>query len=273
MFFCYRINVQAGGRTRVSGITCALAIASYVTFGAGFIERVPIAALVGTMLCLVLDIFDWTSFARIRKIPKTDAAVLVLVTGVTVVTNLAVAVFAGVVLSALGYAYKSSQRIEARRTSVPIKTDSTEHRTVYEISGPLFFGSVGSFLEQLDPRMEGNDRVVLDFASSKVWDSSALVAIDDVADKFRNCGKVVTLRHLSPDCAALLRKAGDLVEVNLEEDPEYPVAADYDDEELETLTDHAAHGTHVSLEDWERSALQRQYTTPAGFRVLVDKVE
>ena len=101
----------------------------------------------------------------------------------------------------------------------------------------------------------------------------ALVAIDDVADKFRNCGKVVTLRHLSPDCAALLRKAGDLVEVNLEEDPEYPVAADYDDEELETLTDHAAHGTHVSLEDWERSALQRQYTTPAGFRVLVDKVE
>ena len=51
------------------------------------------------------------------------------------------------------------------------------------------------------------------------------------------------------------------------------MAADYDDEELETLTDHAAHGTHVSLEDWERSALQRQYTTPAGFRVLVDKVE
>ena len=144
---------------------------------------------------------------------------------------------------------------------------------MYEISGPLFFGSVGSFLEQLDPRMEGNDRVVLDFASSKVWDSSALVAIDDVADKFRNCGKVVTLRHLSPDCAALLRKAGDLVEVNLEEDPEYPVAADYDEEELETLTDHAAHGTHVSLEDWERSALQRQYTTPAGFTVLVDKVE
>ena len=174
--------MQAGGRTRVSGITCALAIASYVTFGAGFIERVPIAALVGTMLCLVLDIFDWTSFARIRKIPKTDAAVLVLVTGVTVVTNLAVAVFAGVVLSALGYAYKSSQRIEARRTSVPVKTNSVEYTTVYEISGPLFFGSVGSFTEQLDPKTEGNDRVVLDFASSKVWDSSALVAIDDVAE-------------------------------------------------------------------------------------------
>jgi len=203
--FCHnRINVQAGGRTRVSGITCALAIASYVTFGAGFIERVPIAALVGTMLCLVLDIFDWTSFARIRKIPKTDAAVLVLVTGVTVVTNLAVAVFAGVVLSALGYAYKSSQRIEARRTSVPVKTNSVEYTTVYEISGPLFFGSVGSFTEQLDPKTEGNDRVVLDFASSKVWDSSALVAIDDVAEKFRNCGKVVTLRHLSADCGKFI---------------------------------------------------------------------
>ena len=88
------INVQAGGRTRVAGITCGLAILAYVTFGASVIEKIPIAALVGTMLCLVVDIFEWSSFSRASKIPKTDAVVIALVTCVTVVTNLAVAVFA-----------------------------------------------------------------------------------------------------------------------------------------------------------------------------------
>jgi MFS superfamily sulfate permease-like transporter len=97
------LNVESGGRTRVSGVTCALAILAYVTFGSGFIERVPIAALAGTMLCLVLDIFDWTSFSRVTKIPRTDAIVLALVTCVTVFTNLAVAVFAGVVLRCVLY--------------------------------------------------------------------------------------------------------------------------------------------------------------------------
>ena len=168
-----------------------------------------------------------------------------------------------------GYAYKSSQRIEARRTSVPIKTDSIEQDGVRDI-GPAL-RSVGSFLEQLDPRMEGNDRVVLDFASSKVWDSSALVAIDDVADKFRTAVEGGDARDLS-DCAAAAqsRRPG---RGQPGGGPGVPGGGGLRRRGFETLTDHAAHGTHVSFEDWERSALQRQYTTPAGFRVLVDKVE
>ena len=196
------INVNSGGRTRVAGVTCALAILSYVSFGASFIERIPMAALTGTMLCLVLDIFDWTSFSRMKKIPKTDSVVLLLVTGVTVATNLAVAVFAGVVLSALGFAWKSSQRIDVSRTQI----DGSE--ALCELTGPLFFGSVQSFTEKLDPRDEPLNRVILDFAQSKVWDSSALVAIDELAEKYRSLGKTLTLRHLSPDCAKLLTKAG-----------------------------------------------------------------
>ena len=109
------IHVQAGGRTMVSGVTCALAILAYVTFGSGVIQRVPIAALTGTMACLVVDIFDWESFSRSRKIPKTDACVIGLVTLVTVVTNLAIAVFAGVVLSALGFAWKSAKKVNVTR--------------------------------------------------------------------------------------------------------------------------------------------------------------
>jgi MFS superfamily sulfate permease-like transporter len=245
------INVNSGGRTRVAGITCALAILSYVTFGASFIERIPMAALTGTMLCLVFDIFDWTSFSRVKKIPKTDAVVLLLVTGVTVVTNLAVAVFAGVVLSALGFAWKSSQRIDVVRS----RTSSSE--TLCELYGPLFFGSVQSFADKLDPRDEELDRVVLDFAHSKVWDSSALVAIDELAEKYRNCGKTLTLRHLSPDCAKLLKKGGDLVEVDVDTDPVYAVAANLDAETLSAVTKTLGGRKGLSLA--EENALKRQY--------------
>ena len=249
------INVNSGGRTRVAGVTCALAILSYVSFGASFIERIPMAALTGTMLCLVLDIFDWTSFSRIQKIPKTDAVVLALVTGVTVATNLAVAVFAGVVLSALGFAWKSSQRIIVSRSEIRGVNNS---EALCELSGPLFFGSVQSFTEKLDPRNESANRVILDFAQSKVWDSSALTAIDELSDKYRSLGKKLTLRGLSPDCTKLLTKAGDLVEIDVDADPVYAIGMDYDTRQLEGTTEALA-GTNRQLTLAEEKALKRQY--------------
>ena len=224
------INVNAGGRTRVSGLTCAAALMSYVLVGSSFIEKIPLAALTGTMFMLVCDIFDWTSFKRLTQIPKTDAAVLCLVTGVTVVTNLAVAVFAGVVLASLGFAWKSAQRIEATREVEPTAYDD-QPAAVFKLSGPLFFGSVASFKGVVDPKREPEKEIVFDFMSAKVWDSSALEAIDQLCVKFQEEGKRVHLRHLSADCRALLAKAGDLVEVNVLEDPAYAVAADNQDPE------------------------------------------
>ena len=257
------INVQAGGRTRVAGITCGLAILAYVTFGSAIIERVPIAALVGTMLCLVVDIFDWSSFSRASKIPRIDAVVIALVTVVTVLTNLAVAVFSGVVLSALGFAWKSAKRVDAERRVARDKLDAADV-AVYELRGPLFFGSTRAFTDAVDAlaAAERAKRVVLDFTNAKVWDSSALVAVDDAASRIKRGGAVdVTLRGLSPDCAALLRKAGDLVEVRLD-DPTYPVAADYSDANLRVASvikkSFALSVDTETLAPWQEEALKRQ---------------
>ena len=256
------INVQAGGRTRVAGLTCAAAILAYVTFGAGFIERVPIAALTGVMLILVLDIFDWTSFARVRKIPKTDAATIALVTVATVATNLAVAVFAGVALSALGFAWKSASRIDALRV-----VDDESGAVTYRVVGPLFFGSARGFAEKIDAAGEPpGTRVAIDFAGSRVCDSSAIVAIDELAKRCEARGVHLALRHLSADCAALLERAGDLVEVSAEEDPRYRVAADYGRDALDKAEEKLAEGGETrapfisveALEGWERDALERQ---------------
>tara|TARA_B110000977_G_scaffold53723_3_gene73126 strand:+ start:7267 stop:8628 length:1362 start_codon:yes stop_codon:yes gene_type:complete len=266
------INVQAGGRTRVAGITCALAILAYVTFGSSIIERVPIAALTGTMLCLVIDIFDWGSFSRTAKIPKTDATVIGLVTLVTVFTNLAVAVFSGVVLSALGFAWKLAKKVDAVRV-VERDPKNVSDIAIYKLNGPLFFGSVISFKDAVDNCFanESAKRIVLDFSESKLWDSSALVAVDDVAAKMKNSGIAVSLRSLSPDCVTLLKKAGDLVEVT-ETDPSYQVAADYDGKDLRVSSEikkiqktfvksnRAPYMKSMSgtLEPWQEQALQRQ---------------
>ena len=232
------INVKSGGRSRVSGLTCAACITLFVLAGSALIEAIPLAALVGVMLTLVIDIFDWTSFKRLTQIPKTDGCVLVLVTAVTYLTNLAVAVFSGIVLAALGFAWKSAIRgCSARRTAEPSPT--ADHTVaVYRMQGPVFFGSTQALADCFREAEPLSD-VVLDFKEARVWDSSGLEAVAEVAQRLEAAGKDVSICGLSPDCKRLLGKAGDLVALNVLEDPQYGVLADYPasavDKEIEGL--------------------------------------
>lgn len=213
------INVNSGGRGRLSGISAALFLLMFILFASPLIEQIPLAALIGVMFIVVIGTFEWSSFRVIRKVPKSDALVLVLVSGVTVATDLAMAVVVGVIVSALVFAWEHAKhiRIESR--------EDHKGSTVYAVTGPLFFGSVTSFLERFDPSQD-NDDVVIDFARSRVADHSGLEAIDTLADRYLNAGKTLHLVHLSDDCRRLLRRAQGLVEVNVIEDPRYFVAAD-----------------------------------------------
>jgi len=244
------INVSAGGRTRVAGVTCALFLLLYVVAGSELIARIPLAALCGTMFALVFDIFDWTSFKRLRQVPKTDAVVLVSVTAITVFTNLAAAVFSGVIICCVSFAWKAAQRISFTRSVEPNAYGGST-AAVYRIRGPLFFGSVTSFRDALDAKSEPELEVVLDFADSRVWDTSALEAIDACSEKFSAEGKRLHLRHLSPDCRELLRKAGDLVEIDVM-DPKYALGVDYPRSILSNLDQ--------TFEERLSSAVQRQYS-------------
>ncbi|MDA1267293.1 MAG: sodium-independent anion transporter, partial [Planctomycetota bacterium] len=96
---------------------------------------------------------------------------------------------------------------------------------IYSLRGPLFFGSSKSFLELFDPKGDPQE-VIVEFQHARVSDHSAIEAIDNLAERYLSLGKNLHLRHLSPECRKLLRKAGDLVEVNVIEDPRYHVATD-----------------------------------------------
>lgn len=213
------INVNSGGRGRLSGITAALCLLAFIVFASSLIEQIPVAALVGVMFIVVLGTFEWSSFRILGKVPKSDAFVLILVSAVTVATDLAVAVVVGVIVSALVFAWEHAKHVQVERR------EDENGSTFYMVSGPLFFGSIDIFLDQFDPRQDSED-VIVDFAGSRVCDHSGLEAIDTLAERFLNANKTLHLRHLSQDCRELLKSAGDLVEVNVIEDPKYFVADD-----------------------------------------------
>jgi SulP family sulfate permease len=213
------INVNSGGRGRLSGISAALFLLIFILFASGLIEMIPLAALTGVMFMVVIGTFEWSSFRLIGKIPLSDAFILVLVSAVTVATDLAIAVVVGVIVSALVFAWQHAKHI-----NVKSYINEMEGK-VYELEGPLFFASVKNFQDLFDPKNDPDD-VVVEFQNSRVYDHSAIEAIDTLAERYFNVHKRLHLRHLSPECTKLLRKAGDLVEVNLIEDPHYHVADD-----------------------------------------------
>lgn len=214
------INVNSGGRGRLSGISAALFLLSFIMFASPLIEQIPLAALVGVMFMVVVGTFEWSSFRILHKIPRTDAFVLILVSGVTVISDLAIVVVVGVIVSALAFAWKAAKRIDVTTKTLP------NGSKVYHLHGPLFFGSIASFKELFDPKNDPDD-VVIDFADSRVWDHSGLEAIDRLAERYIKAGKELHLRHLSADCTKLLEKSGSLVEINVIEDPNYGLVMDY----------------------------------------------
>ena len=183
---------------------------------------IPLAALTGLMMMVVISTFAWTSLRIIGKIPREDAFVIFLVTGVTVAYDLALAVIVGVIVSALVYAWKS-----ANKFWVTVWRNEADGNKVYKLHGPLFFGSISKFRDEVDPKNDIEKDIVIDFSRARVWDHSALEAIDAMAVKYTEAGKSLHLVHLSPDCALLLKNAKDMVEVNLIEDPHYGILVDY----------------------------------------------
>lgn len=219
------ININAGGRGRVSGIVMSLTLLTFILFTDKYIEQIPIAALVGVMFMMVIETFAWSSFRILRKIPASDAFVLIVVSVVTVLFDLAIAVFVGVIISALVFAWENAKKIRARKR---VKEDGTK---VYEIWGPLFFGSISAFNEKFDPKNDPK-KVEIDFVEARISDHSAIEAIYALVEKYQAQGKTIILKHLSEDCKVLLYKSSPIFKGVIEEaidDPRYHLAANPED--------------------------------------------
>ncbi len=216
------INVNSGGRGRLSGIVAALSLLGFILFGSFYIEQVPIAALTGIMFMVVIGTFAWSSLRIMHKIPKSDALVLISVSILTVVFDLAIAVFIGIIMSALVFSWENALRIRARKR---FKPDGTK---VYEIWGPLFFGSTQMFVSKFKIK-DDPENIEIDFIESRVSDYSGIEAISGIVERYEKEGKKVTLKHLSTDCKKLLNRSDEKYKsiiIEKIDDPRYHVMAD-----------------------------------------------
>ncbi|GAA5479509.1 SulP family inorganic anion transporter [Haloferula helveola] len=213
------INIRSGGRGRTSGIVAAVALGLFILFAGPVIVQIPIAALVGVMFMVVIGTFEWSSLRTFGKVPVSEIFVILAVTLVTVfMHNLALAVFVGVILSALVFAWESS-----RHVNVQVEHE-TEDEKIYSLDGLLYFGSVRDFADHFQARSDVPN-IVIDFARARVCDLSGIEAINALTERYRKAGKNLKLRHLSPDCRRMLDRASALIEIEVaEDDPEYLVA-------------------------------------------------
>jgi SulP family sulfate permease len=205
------INIRAGGRGRLSGITAALALLFFILFGAPLIEAIPLAALVGVMFMVSIATFEWSSFRIINKIPRSDAMVIVIVSLLTVAVDLAIAVIAGVIISALVFAWEQGKKID-----VEISKNASGHR-VYRLKGALFFGSVQSFKDIFQIQEDPNE-IAIDFNHARVYDHSGIEAIQNIAQRYGKINKKLHLLNLSKECQTLIGRADNIVEVRILDD-------------------------------------------------------
>ncbi|AEK19470.1 SulP family inorganic anion transporter [Methanococcus maripaludis] len=212
------INIRGGGRGRLSGASAAVLLLVFIVWGAPIIEMIPLAALVGVMFIVVIGTFEWSSFRILKKIPLSDAVIIAVVSIMTVVLDLATAVFLGIILAALVFAWDRGKDVWA-------STKSMKNKKVYMLHGPLFFASTSKFKDLFDYENDPID-VVIDFNKSRVYDHSAIEAINTVAEKYTQHGKQLHLLNLSKDCDKLIKKADNIVEVSILDNLIWHVADD-----------------------------------------------
>jgi SulP family sulfate permease len=155
------------------------------------------------MIMVSINTFSWRSLAEVTRVPLTDTIVMLATVGVVLATsNLAFGVLVGVLLSCVFFARKV-----AKLVSVSSTLDEAGARRTYRVTGQLFFVSTEAFLGSFDAD-EPLEEVVVDLTEARVWDVTAVEAVEKLAERFRRNGVRVALRGLDAHSATLVEELG-----------------------------------------------------------------
>jgi SulP family sulfate permease len=199
------INYRSGGRTRLSTLASGVFLLILILALGDLVASIPMAALVAVMIMVSISTFDWSSIKveRLRSMPKTETAVMVVTVAIVVLThNLAYGVAAGVLLSAVFFVRHVAHVV--RVTSV-VDPDNVER--LYAVSGELFFASTNDLVHSFDYDAVKVKRVEIDLSEARIWDTSAVVALDAVVAKFADRGIAAELVGLNRHAARLHSRA------------------------------------------------------------------
>jgi sulfate permease, SulP family len=202
------INVKSGGRSRLSTLWAGLFLLFLILVLQDWVRQIPMAALVAVMIMVSVGTFDWSSLLNIRSVP-VQSSVVMLATTVTVVLthDLSKGVLLGVILSALFFALKVSRLVSVER-------QGDEDHQVYIVRGQLFFVSAGLFTTGFE--FHGQPKTIeIDLSHARVWDLTAVAAIDRAVFRYRRAGAEVRVIGMSEACSTLVEKVGQFDKTHL----------------------------------------------------------
>ncbi|MEM6944164.1 MAG: SulP family inorganic anion transporter, partial [Pseudomonadota bacterium] len=186
------INVQSGGRGRLSCFCAGVFLLIMVVFLGDLVGIIPMAALVAIMIMVSIGTFSWRSLSNLREHPNSSNTVMIAtVVGVVATHNLAIGVLIGVLLSGIFFAGKIAQIFRVRS-----ELSADGRARTYHVEGQIFFASTEEFLAAFEFR-EALERVVIDLSNAHIWDVSSVAALDMVVLKFRREGADVEVIGLN----------------------------------------------------------------------------
>jgi len=189
------INYRSGGRTRLSTLSSGVFLIVLVLAFGGFVAKIPMPVLVAVMIMVSVSTFNWPSIrpANLKAIPMTETAVMLATVATVLLThNLAYGVGIGVLLSAIFFVRHLSGIV---RVTTVDSSSSSELR--YLVTGELFFASIDGLVQSFNYDPVEGQKIKIDFSGARIWDTSAVVAIDTVVSKFTERGIAAELVGLN----------------------------------------------------------------------------
>lgn len=193
-------NVTYGGRGRLSTAFAGIFLLVLMVLLKPWVAQVPVVALVAIMVVVAVATFDWASLSTLVRYPRLSSLVMLATVAVTLAThNLAAGVGIGVLLSGVFFTLKVSGLMQIVHEDV----DGMRH---YRVSGQVFFASADAFIDAFDARGLEGQQVVIDLSATRLWDITAVAALDTVVKRLRQHQVQVRVQGLDAGSRALVRR-------------------------------------------------------------------
>ncbi len=229
------VNVEAGGRSRLSGVIHGLFLAAVLLGLSGLVQHVPRAVLAGLLVAVGIGIIDYRGISHLLKVPRSDAFLMLFVLVLTVFTNLIIAVAAGLIVASFVFMKKVSDITERQTTLTPVADepwadeltipDTIRNKLfIKHVDGPLFFGFASQFLDIARQAAAQSRLLVLRMDRISYMDQTGVYALKDALTRLNAAGVRVLVVGVSVAHLDLLEKLQVIPAVV----PESDVFSDFD---------------------------------------------
>lgn len=209
------VNVRSGARTPFAGISHSVLLLALLIAAAPVVSYIPLGTLSAILVVAAYRMVSWKQFARLSRWPLSDSSVFVATLGLTVLTNLTLAVEVGVVLASLLMVKRISETSRITAVDEATETEGSHHSLVgkdvpegvlvFRVFGAFFFGVVDKLDDELKRAKREPEVLILRVRKVLAIDATGLQALEDLHAKLRAKGRhlILSAPHTQPLAAMI----------------------------------------------------------------------